>query len=123
MTTTLTKGTFTVSDNGFLDVKFVSDDGYARAELQVMSGCEYRIWGVYVGDDGRRRGLGSALMEHIVALADREQMDLSLWCQPSSSGEWIVGFYERFGFTVDRNVTDSTYSMFRPYRKEPQSYA
>lgn len=107
---TATRGDFTVkpvSYSSWYDVEFRSDAGVAVAELQRTCPDEYGVWGVKVVEGDRACGLGSALMAGIVAIADLEHRDLFLKCIPAESGEWIVSFYERFGFTV--TLTSTTY--------------
>lgn len=111
-------------------------DGAARAEIHYDApdyydydeGCwmecdpedvSYGIWGVKVVDESQRhRGLGTMLMSAIVAHADQEGWTLWLKCQPHRSGEWIVGFYEQFGFRTTMTATDDndgtrTMTMYR----------
>jgi GNAT superfamily N-acetyltransferase len=98
-------GTFTteLSENGAWEwAEFVTDDGItAQAEFHAEPDYERSVWGVKVLDEGERsRGVGTALMSHVVAHADAQGWNLWLKCEPAHSGEWIVAFYERFGFRV-----------------------
>lgn len=127
-TATLTRevtGTFAQRDDDFYDdygslwdyYRFTAEDGaYARASLKYQSAGERSVWGVKVEDEQHRgRGLGTAVMSNIVALAEQEGWDLWLWCEPAESGEWIVAFYERFGFSVDRISDNGIVVMSRNY--------
>ncbi len=76
------------------------------------------VWGVKVVDENRQpdeskrgRGLGTALMQNLVDHADHEQWELWLKCEPHRSGEFIVGFYERFGFVAFRSESDNGFTM------------
>lgn len=110
-------------NTGWDVVEFSSEAGMAYAELQVTRRTtwddsyerdEYAIWGVKVVDENRKydeskrgRGLGTALMENLVAHADQHDWNLWLKCEPHNSGDFIVGFYERFGFTILRYEANS----------------
>jgi hypothetical protein len=53
-------------------------------------------WAEFVTDDG----ITAQAEFHVVAHADAQGWNLWLKCEPAHSGEWIVAFYERFGFRV-----------------------
>lgn len=128
---TATRGDFTVAERffsspadlstGWWDAKIRSEGGVAVAELQNGSSDGrtddgWWVWGVKVVEGERGSGLGSALLANLIAQADREGRWMSLQCEPDRSGEWIVSFYERFGFAVLRECAPGVLIMTRGVR-------
>jgi GNAT superfamily N-acetyltransferase len=57
----------------------------------------WRVRGMAVRAESRGRGLGSRLLEHLLAHARRQRAG-SVWCRARLPA---VGLYERFGFVAD----------------------
>jgi len=99
--------------NAVLDAKLAVDrllfvaSERGRIVGSAMAGYDgHRGWlySVAVEPDGRRKGLGSALVKHAVA-ALRTAGCVKVNLQVRSSNEAVVAFYEALGFSVEERIS------------------
>jgi GNAT superfamily N-acetyltransferase len=88
-----------------------TDEAHARA----VSGPHWYLWGLGVEPTRQRQGLGSHLIQPILARADRQ----GLPCYLETTKEVNVPFYEKHGFTVvsDGIVPGTTLRVWGMRRK------
>lgn len=68
---------------------------------------------LFVADDFRRRGVGSALLGRAQAESIRLGKE-SLGLVVESTNETAIDLYRRFGFLIGHEYDDGSFSMFKP---------
>jgi ribosomal protein S18 acetylase RimI-like enzyme len=82
---------------GFVDGKLLAIAGYRRSE-RLKKQHKGELFGVYVGKEGRRRGLGEAVVRHVIAKAGAEVEQLL--ATVASMNLPAKALYEKVGFVT-----------------------
>lgn len=59
------------------------------------------VYGFYVSDEYRQRGIGTNLMKALLSYIEEHEPNKNVRLQVVPQKEWLVKFYQQFGFKQD----------------------
>ncbi len=98
---------------------FLGEDDYARMKYSEDRHCLF-IETILVPARYRNQGIGSELVRHVLVLADALGKKTRVSARPIGNAtpenlDRLVGFYSRFGFTVEDRGMTIVYMVRRPF--------